>query len=159
MEPQQTFTFEIDGSLDLAARREIAQRAIDYIINRTRQGQGPDGAFGSYSRTYASSSIFEAAGKSDGPVNLTLTGDMLDSIDIIDISTPGFVTIGFDGGENNDKAAWNREKGYNFLELTGAEIDDLTADFETVTPEEIQTSGLIGAVANEFLRNLFRGSG
>ena len=65
-------------------RREIGQEIIDYIVERTQGGKDNIGkAFKEYSESYKNSKEFKAAGKSN-QVNLTLSGDMLGKIDIVE---------------------------------------------------------------------------
>lgn len=79
---------------DKKLMREIAQEVIDFIVERTKSGV----AVGSkknlkspYSKSYADSLPFKAAGKSRNEVNLTLSGDMLGSIDVVEETDKGFV--------------------------------------------------------------------
>ena len=79
---------------DKALLREIAQEVIDYMIDRTQVdrkelgGQKP--LKSPYSKSYSESKDFKAAGKSRTKVDLTLSGDMLGSIDLVEESNSGF---------------------------------------------------------------------
>lgn len=90
-------------------RLAIAQEVIDFIVTRTRAGKDIDGAaFPKYSQSYKGSLDFKIAGKGSR-VDLTLTGEMLDSIKLISHSS-GRVTVGFDRSDSklNGKAEGNQ---------------------------------------------------
>lgn len=139
----ETYTAFISPNFDFSTRQEIGREIIRYIQDRTKDGlgignvpfSGPDGD-NKYSKNYTRHIDFKTGGKSgERTVNLTLTGDMLDSIEIIDASIPGRVEIGFEDGFENDKAKWMREKGYDFLGLTDAELSSIVGQFEEESGE------------------------
>jgi len=84
-------------------RREFGRRVVDRITERTQDGINKNGkAFTKYSKSYKESSVFEIYGKSSD-VNLTLTGEMLASLDVK--STPARkVVIGFQSDTQEAKA-------------------------------------------------------
>lgn len=152
-EPQQTFEFTIPNGFSPRQQESIGLEVIDRIRERTQGGVGLDGQLGAYSDSYRSSSDFEAAGK--GPqVNLTLTGDMLDSIEVLDVSVEGLIVIGFQPGQHNDKAAWMVEKGYPFLGLARSEIDEIVSGF---TPEMLQQAEVTADLTPTFTQSILRG--
>lgn len=60
----------------------FAQALIDKIVARTTLGRDVSGKiFPKYSKSYSESLAFKVFGKSRGDVNMTLTGDMLASIE------------------------------------------------------------------------------
>ncbi len=71
---------ELPADLALAIGQEMA----DYIKSRAQDGKGIGGTNlkSPYSERYAESLDFKAAGKSKGDVNMTLSGSMLDAIDV-----------------------------------------------------------------------------
>lgn len=155
-EAPNTHTVFIDPGFNAAQRRQIGEAIIAFIKRRTKAGQGPGGQAlrgtdgnTRYSKSYVSSAEFKSAGKSKSGINLTLTGDMLDSIEILDISLAGRVVIGFDDQDSNDKSVWMREKGYNFLAITDEEKTLILQDFERPTSSVNISQG--------FARNLLRG--
>jgi hypothetical protein len=104
---------------DEALRQEIAQDIIDRILDRTERsvfiktrgskgsGSGknrkpPQSAF-RYSSAYISSFEFRVYGKSPNRVNLRASGDMLDSIDLIE-SDESKLVIGFESIDQAKKA-------------------------------------------------------
>jgi hypothetical protein len=98
----------------------VAQAAIDRIIERTQSGQDADGnRFEPYTEAYA-----KKKGVSRNAVDMTLFGDMLENLEIID-ETPQTVTLGFSDSLQNAKA---------FNHITG----------DTVTPRNF-----LGAVKKE----------
>lgn len=70
-----------NGSESLKA--EIGQAIVDRIVDRTESGKGNNGKNlkRPYSESYSNSADFERFGKSPSRVNMTLRGNMLDSID------------------------------------------------------------------------------
>ena len=93
-----------------AEKQSIGQALIDRIIERTESGKGLSGKNlkSPYSKEYADSLEFKAFGKSRGKVNMTLTGDMLASIDILR-STRDTITIGIEGDQA--AKAFNHQTG------------------------------------------------
>ena len=125
------FTAFINPAYDIDDRREIAKAIISFIKERTSEGKGIGGKpFGSYSKNYVKQRDFEIAGKEAGTVNLTLTGDMLDSIQMLDITIAGRIVVGILEGSEADKAGWMAEKGYNFLGVSDDELELILSDFE-----------------------------
>ncbi len=90
--------FELDLSDYGDAEREaIAIEVIDRIVKRTKGGKDKNGRpFAPYSQEYRHSLAFKNAGKSETP-DLTLSGDMLDSIQLLS-NSDGKVEIGFEDG-------------------------------------------------------------
>lgn len=75
----------VDFSNHPLLMNEIAQATIDFVKERAQSGFGIGGQKlkSPYSDEYAKSLEFQAAGKSKSEVNMTLTGDMLGSLDVI----------------------------------------------------------------------------
>jgi hypothetical protein len=93
---------------------EIGQEIIESIRENTQSGKSRRGTdFKKYSIGYIKSLDFIAFGKSEGQVNLTLTGDMLDSMEVSKIGRDT-IEIGFMDTENAAKAA-GHIKGSNNL--------------------------------------------
>lgn len=137
---------------DPSLRRSIAESLIETINKRTEKGDGVDGN-GSivklqspYSKAYSESLEFKAFGKKKNKVNMTLTGSMLSSIDLID-DTRSSIIIGI----NNEEApkAYNHMTGDTvpkrpFLGLTSKDLDKVREEFsdavdvvEPITAEDI----------------------
>ena len=94
----------VDGPVDSAYAEAFAQNAIDTIIQRTERGLAPNGKpFDKYSTAYTKSLIFDAAGKSKTTVNLKLTGEMLGTLTVLDVSGSE-VKLGWEDSLNNAKA-------------------------------------------------------
>lgn len=72
--------------------REIGDLAKETIIRRTRAGQGTKGALLPYSAGYAKVKAAELGSAS--PVDLTVSGDMLDSLEIVEVDDRS-VTLGW----------------------------------------------------------------
>lgn len=89
-----------------ATRQAIGQAVIDQIVKRTQEDRKDKNGkpLKGYSKTYAQTLEAKIAGKSPGePADLTLHGDMLGSLTIID-ETSKTITIGFDDSKENAKA-------------------------------------------------------
>jgi len=87
-------------------RIALSKDIIDFIINRTRS-KGLDKnntPFKKYSKEYIKSLDFKNAGKSAGKVNITLSGDTLESILLLSHKT-GEITLGFEKGSEANKIA------------------------------------------------------
>lgn len=90
------FTIQVSEDLDASQRKSIGEEVIDQIIKRTREdNRNKDGRpFPKYSTKYTGSVDFKNAGKSIDNINLTLSGDMLDDLNIIKHGV-GFIDIGY----------------------------------------------------------------
>lgn len=109
------------------------QRVVDRIVDRTRD-ESIDRfgkSLGSYSKTYKESLVFSIYGKSN-PVDLTLTGEMLESLR--PINGRYSITVQLDGDENRGKAQGHitgilgkkgRAKPRDFLGLPKKELTDI----------------------------------
>jgi hypothetical protein len=107
----------------------IGQKIIDYMEERVEDGMG----YGRtklkppYSDAYENSLAFKAAGKSKNDVNMKLSGDMMASIDILDVNGSK-ITIGIDDPDQVPKA-FNHQTGDTvprrpFFGLTKAELKE-----------------------------------
>lgn len=76
---------------DVALMREIGLMAIETIRTRTRLGRGLDGPLAPYSPGYARQKADEGLSST---VNLTVSGDLLNSLQITEV-TDRSVTIGW----------------------------------------------------------------
>lgn len=90
---------------------KIGQKIIDYIEERVDDGlgYGRTKLKSPYSDAYANSLNFKAAGKSQSDVNMKLSGDMMASIDIIEVNGSK-ITIGIDDPDQVPKA-FNHQTG------------------------------------------------
>jgi len=74
--------------------RHAALLAIGIIQRRTEQGRGLEGRFKPYTKGYAA--LRKAAGRRVDPPNLTLSGAMLNGLQVVR-SGPSFAIVGFVG--------------------------------------------------------------
>ena len=104
----QYFDLPIPRGMPDDVRYEFEQDVIEFMKRRTEKGLDVDGhAFPGYSDSYINSLDFKNAGKHPGRVNLTLTGDMLASVDILERKATSS-RIGFEkGSDENAKADGN----------------------------------------------------
>ena len=122
--------------------KAIGMDVIDRIVTRS-QNENVDkngNKFPAYSETYSKSLDFKNAGKS-GDVDLTLSGDMLASLKILEIKK-GKVVVGFEKGIENDKAEGNilgtygtdkpnKKKARDFLGITDKEKEKILSNYPT----------------------------
>jgi len=136
----QKFELSIDSRYDAADQAEIAREVIDFIVDRSRDGIDKDGnKFPAYSKEYRESLDFRIAGKSNS-VNLTMSGEMLNSIELLSREA-GRLTIGFQAGTQiNDQAEGNilgtygqttpdSRKARDFLGISQSDLSGILARF------------------------------
>ena len=113
MAEQQKFEVQLPGELKQKYRHALATELIDYIVKRTKSGRNNEGSqFPKYSKSYVNSLDFKIAGKKRRPVNLTLSGDMLNSIQLLREKKDS-IQIGFTAGDpDNGKAEGNQLGSY-----------------------------------------------
>jgi hypothetical protein len=126
-------------------REAFLQTVIDRIVERTQSGRDVENKIFSekYSTAYKNSLPFKVYGKTN-KVNMTLTGDMIQSIDKIDESRDT-ATIGITGDENILKAFAHitgfeghphldgQVKPRDFFGISQKEIDKITDKFKPDT--------------------------
>lgn len=128
-EPRQSKTILLPREHNSVTRMAIGQEIINFIVRRTGDGIGVDGRpFPGYAKSY----------DKPGIVDLEESGQMMDGLTIL-AQGPGFVTIGYESGEANDKAAWiQRPRGQKlgkqppreFLGISARDLNRILADFE-----------------------------
>lgn len=136
----------------------LGRAIIQYIVSRARQGLGagrkpmggPDGD-NKYSKNYVKTAEFRAVGKRKGRVNMTLTGDMLDDLVVLDASLPGRLVIGAEQSENQNKIKYLREKGYDFLSMSQEEVNKIQSSFDKST---VPTVNISSTIAQSLLRSI-----
>lgn len=126
----------------------IAEDIIDFIIERTKSGKGKDGErFPGYSAEYKKSLEFKIAGKTN-KVDLTLSGEMLDSIEIIEAKN-GKIKFGYSSSnpmagraEGNMIGSYggkpNPGKERRFLEISQKELSRIVQKVGEL-PDKIQS--------------------
>jgi hypothetical protein len=142
--PQMKIDIPLPVKAD-ADGREIALAVIEEIVERTQNRRlNKDGKrFKAYSEAYRQSLDFKLAGKNKNKVNLTLTGDMLAALDVLEVKRDK-TTIGYDeGSEENDKAEGNIRGTYgdesrtpkprNFLGISDKALAAIIAEHSDLT--------------------------
>lgn len=129
-----------------SVRQEFGRRLIDSMIDRTNEGLDKKGSpFKPYKDSYKNSLAFQIYKSSGDPVNLQLTGQMLDSMEARPKGAFD-VELYFIGAFNNEKAEWNIDgtknspkrdffgisvdEQVNILKNTLKDIQDQGFDFE-----------------------------
>lgn len=127
----------------------IGQAAIDKIVKRTEDGVDVNGAsLKKYAKSYIESDDFKAWGKSAGEVNMTLSGQMLGTLDVL-ASDGNSVTIGWSGGSESAKA-YNHNVGDTvtkrpFFGLSASDLDELKQQFQDEINDKLQSPRRISA--------------
>jgi len=152
-------------------RSAIAFGIISYITDRTKAGKGRDGKkwtppADKYSKEYRESLDFKNAKKGQRKVNLTLSGDMLASIDLLK-SESGKLTIGIDKGDaDHDKAEGNirgsygkstgfKSKARDFLSISQKEVNKVLKDFPLKDDEKREVAIESFKAASLFAKKIF----
>lgn len=129
----QKITLSIPKGLGDDERAALADDIIESIRRRAEKGIDKNGdRFPKYSKSYVDSLDFKIAGKSASRVDLTLSGDMLAALTLLD-SRPGKLTIGFEkGSEENGRADGNIRGSYG-----GSPNPSKARDFLGLPPAEL----------------------
>jgi len=155
-EPRQFEVIRIPNTLNAEDREQLGNEIVRFIIDRTRKGLDKNNVpFRGYSENYKDHIDFQNAGKSNR-VNLTLTGEMLNTLEV-QAHGPGFIRIGFSDTDSNDKAFYSREKGRDFLGISAKDLQLLLTKFLDRTPQQREQQQIISSVAEAFLRDLLNG--
>jgi len=144
-----TIEIKLPKKYDNEDAEVIAEEIIDFIVERTKKGKGSDGKkFPEYSKQYTSSLDFKLAGKSKSLIDLTLSGELLDSIEIIE-ARKGKIIYGYSednqmqgraegnlyGTYGQDKP--NKSKARDFLSLSTKELTKILGSIDEL-PMDIQ---------------------
>lgn len=117
-----------------ALKQQIGQALIDRIIERTESNLDVNGKnLKPYSKEYIESDDFKAFDKSENDVNMTLTGNMLGTLDIVDTSGSK-IKLGWDDATENAKA-YNHNVGdtvkkRQFFGVTKSDIEMVKKEFK-----------------------------
>lgn len=163
----QKLTIQIPKNYSKSERELIGLDIIDKIVSRTQKGIDKNGSkFPGYSKSYVDSLDFKVSGKSRGDVNLTLSGDMLASLKILDDKKSGSITIGFDkGSEENARADGNirgtygsskasSSKARDFLGIQSKDLKDILANITPGDESTTEISRLIREIADQIAENI-----
>jgi len=133
---------------DTEDAQTVAEEILNFIVERSKKGLGSDGdKFPGYSKSYMESDAFKLGGKSK-KVDLTLSGEMLDSLEILQAKR-GKIVIGFaKSSDMNGRAEGNilgtygtskpdPSRARNFMELSGKELSKIIRSLD-ILPKDIQ---------------------
>jgi len=134
-------------NLDNRTRLAIANEVKDFIIERTQDKHldKNNRPFPKYSKEYERSLNFRLGGKSSA-VDLTLSGDMLAAIEVLE-NKKGKITIGYKKGTENDKAEGNiigsygkpsgdPKKARDFLGITDKDFKNIVDKYKNESAVE-----------------------
>jgi len=144
---QQKFTAKISTKYSEEERIALGLEIIDTIIARSQAGKDKKNKdFKKYSTSYIKSFDFKLAGKGKKP-NLTLSGEMLNALTVLDTSD-GEITIGIpsDDDFNNAKAEGNITGSYgkpkadpskarDFMGIASKDLKEITDKYPTKKKE------------------------
>lgn len=163
LRPPNRYTAIVNPRYTEAERRRIGEAIIRFIQERTMKGKGIGGQTfrnssgrAVYSQNYVETREFQISGKSRSRINLSLTGDMLDSIEVVDVSTMGRVVIGIPDDQENDKSVFMREKGYDFLGLSNDELRGILQKIGEPSTQR-ETEEIDSSLLQSLVRNILRG--
>ena len=154
-EPHLFKKISIPNGLSLDARSALADEIVSFIKERTDKNLDVNGnKFHSYSEAYINSPDFKAAGKNKNDVNLRLSNEMMDSIQVLSIGNDS-VTIGFEPNTPaNDKGSWNiasdNGPSRKFLGINEKDLDKLIAKVKVDYSTNIETTSLANAILKSF---------
>jgi len=125
---------------------KLGQEIIDKIISRTESGIDAQGRKlkAPYSPEYSKSLKFQAYGKSKNKINMTLTGSMLNSLEVLDLS-PDKIKIGWESGDEDGEKAHGHITGNvgvrrDFFGLPKSELLKIKRDFENEIKDDKEES-------------------
>lgn len=131
----------IPKGYSLEERKAIALEILNFIRKRSEDGIAVNGsAFPEYSKEYIKSLDFKNAGKSSGKRNLTLSGDMLAAIKLLD-NQRGKIKIGYDTGDSEagraegnqigsyGMSSGNRSKARPFIGIKRKDLEEILSMF------------------------------
>lgn len=130
----------------------VAEEILKYIVDRTKDGKGVDnkpwgGKASQYEDSYKNSLEFKIGRKSN-KVNLTLSGEMLDSLEVLS-AKKGKIVIGYPkGSDMNGRAEGNilgtygsqtpnPDKERKFLEISNNELSKILKNLD-ILPRDLQ---------------------
>lgn len=178
----QEIDFKKDLGIDIsnspALKQAFAQKIIDRIVSRTLNSEGviitSDGKVRAgrdlskeeYSDEYVESDEFKAFGKQEGNVNMKLTGDMLGTVDVLEVGEND-IKIGWNDPEENAKA-FNHNTGdtvpkRQFFGISRSELEEIKSDLrpriEALRQRENRRGEPADAITARLIRELEDGQG
>ena len=140
---------------------DIGAAVIQKIISRTQEENVDkrDAPFKEYSTSYANSAIFKALGKSESNINLTGTGEMLDSLSVLNFDGR-ILEIGWNDPDQAAKAHGHitgkngqvPKMKRDFFGLFVSDLTEIAEGYEGEAPD--LRSELEDDLVNEILKDL-----
>lgn len=143
--------------LDDDTIRKIGDAIIDYTRKRSANNKGIGGKAlrSPYSKEYQMSDEFKNAGKSASDVNMRLTGEMLNSIDVLDVND-GNLIVGIENdqapkahGHMTGKMGQAPKMKREFFGLTRSELKDILGKFKSDINSAPRASLTFGELNNQ----------
>lgn len=116
----KNFKIKVPKNLPQKVKEAIAQEVIDEVIKRSQiDNKDKNGrSFPGYSKEYKESFDFQF--KRGGGVNLTLSGEMLESMEVVDVKDNGEITIGYDNADSDLKGKVDGNCSGSYGQSTGS---------------------------------------
>lgn len=101
-----TLLISLPQNLNSSQREAIGLDIIEFIVDRTKNGLDINNQpFAPYKKSYKETFEYKIGHGANSTVNLTLTGELLGTINIISHGV-GFVKLGFNDKQAEKKAEW-----------------------------------------------------
>lgn len=129
----QKFSITPPQDFTPAMRQVLGKEVTEFIRQRSENGKDKNNVnFKPYSKEYVKSQDFKNAGKKEGDINLTLSGDMLATLDVLSERSDKII-IGFENhSDENKKADGNVRGTYGKSKPTGK-----ARDFMGITKKDL----------------------
>lgn len=167
--PDETLAeFKLPKDLNLSdsEMQALGREIIDHVVDRTRRGLNEKGnPFPGYSEEYQNSATFKALGQDPANVDLSLSLDMLNAIEVVEIRNNAIIYGFSDSNPEQPKAEGNilgtygqdspiRGKARPFLGITRRERSQILNEFlgESPAARRARQSGL-----NDILQGVLLG--
>ena len=157
-EPQMRKRISIPKEFGPNQRQALADKVISFIQERTDSGKDVNNrSFAKYSADYIASPEFKQAGKSPDHVNLRLSNDMMDSLELLSHGS-GYITIGYQADtESNNKAIWNEASdngpSRKFVGISDSDLEKLIAE---VNIEDPGVDNSLNTIASQAASNILK---
>ena len=135
-----TLLINVPQSLNTLQREAVGLEVIEFIIDRTKNGLDINNApFAGYKQSYKDTFEYKIGHGGDSTVNLTLTGEMLGTISIVNHGV-GFVKLGFTDSEAAKRAKWiqapsgqkaGKQSPRKFFGITQKDLNKIIAKYES----------------------------
>jgi hypothetical protein len=155
--------FGVDLSDMPELKESLGQAVVDFIVDRTKKGVDINGdKFDDYGTPYTESDAFKAFGKTK-KVNLSLRGDMLSQLEVIE-SSGNQIKLGWEDPTENAKA-YNHNTGdtvtkRQFFGIKDEDLKKISAEFKPDLKKSKNDETILNAldsITETFLKGFLSG--